>query len=107
MAFKDFQHIYNEQYSGNCAWCGITLNRVMKNPDKSMGDHWRPRSKGGADSTLPCCPKCNTSRGNKTPMDFIRHCRENRSDIWKRMVKWHHGGKNDLSRMVQRVRDKR
>lgn len=105
MGYADFQHIYNDFYPYNCAWCGDDLTKKMKNPDQSMGDHWKPRSKGGVDATLPCCPNCNSTRQAKSPLTFIRYCKECRKDIWRKMIQWHFRGRNELSSMVQRVRD--
>ena len=76
----------------------------MENADNSTGDHHLPRSRGGK-TTLTCCQECNSARGNKQPMIFLRWAKQNRRDLWRRIEKWHYNGKNTLSNKVQKVRD--
>ena len=47
-----------------CSYC----DGAIPNWRRSVGDHVVPISKGGADvleNLVPCCPVCNTSKGNR------------------------------------------
>lgn len=57
-------------YFGNrCRYCGT---------DKKLGmDHMIPLSRGGsawASNLVPCCNRCNRSKGSKTFLEFISQC---------------------------------
>lgn len=56
-----------EAHGGRCAYCGAKQKLCM--------DHVHPLSKGGAhdtDNILPACKRCNTSKGNKTILMWLR-----------------------------------
>ena len=56
---------------GKCWYCGIQLD-----PTKNLTfDHFVPKSAGGnstADNLVPCCAKCNASKGSRSVEDFRR-----------------------------------
>ena len=52
-----------------CAYCGNTI----EDGAKLTLDHLKPHSKGGlntASNLVTCCPRCNSSRGNRTVRSF-------------------------------------
>jgi 5-methylcytosine-specific restriction endonuclease McrA len=54
-----------------CYWCGI----ITKGDDITV-DHYVPINKGGThtwDNIVPACRKCNSSKGDKLPMDYIAY----------------------------------
>lgn len=54
-------------FSNKCAYCDEPLNKTHQ-------EHFTPLSKGGGytkNNIIPACPKCNQSKGNKNPLDWL------------------------------------
>lgn len=85
------QDVLIARYGSGCYYCGTKLISnaefwVLKpNSDGSIGvpcgfsapnfDHQIPKSRGGShkkDNLVPCCPRCNSSKGALTPAEFKR-----------------------------------
>lgn len=57
-----------ELHGTNCHYCGRAEVRTV--------DHIVPKSKGGSDrmsNLVPCCRRCNTSKGTKDYDDFLEY----------------------------------
>ena len=66
---------------GRCWYCGATAKGL---------DHIKPRSQGGSnhpDNLIPCCARCNKSKGTKTTEEF------------RRFVQWRTFGAPNFSRI--------
>ena len=64
MTGNDF--VLSAPIKGECAYCGA--------PARST-DHVLPRSRGGGDdkaNIVPCCYRCNSSKSNRTPDEWLR-----------------------------------
>jgi uncharacterized protein YdaU (DUF1376 family) len=66
--YRQYRYFVLERDGYKCAYCGsMGVNLQL--------DHVIPRSRGGADdpsNLSACCKPCNTSKGAKTPEEWIR-----------------------------------
>ena len=79
-----------------CTYCGSSWN-----PED---DHVIAEIKGGV-STVPACSACNSSKGVKQLMEWLRWVKENDKYRWKRIVEYNYGRKNKIAQKIQKIRD--
>lgn len=61
-----------ERDGWDCTYCGVTLDGCPDRPKPHI-DHVIPKSRGGTNSKnnkVLACPKCNTSKGARTPQEW-------------------------------------
>jgi 5-methylcytosine-specific restriction endonuclease McrA len=60
-----------DKTGGHCSYCGLVLN-----PFRNFSvDHVIPQSKGGTDdfdNLVPACRHCNSSKNNRSPVEYGR-----------------------------------
>jgi 5-methylcytosine-specific restriction endonuclease McrA len=81
---------------GICTYCGSSWN--------TEDDHIKAKSKGGV-STTPACKACNTSKGSKGLMEWLRWVKKNDVYRWNRIERKNHNGKSEIAQKVHIVRD--
>ena len=81
-----------------CIYCG-SKREIQE-------DHVRAKSKGGV-TTVPSCKKCNTSKGNKPVMEWLRWVKKNDKYRWTRIVIFNKNKRNDISRKVRKIREEK
>ena len=79
-----------------CTYCGSIWN--------IEDDHVIAASKGGV-STVTACTTCNSSKGDKSLMDWLRWIKINDKYRWNRMVNHNYGRKNTIAQKIQKIRD--
>lgn len=79
-----------------CRYCGSTWY--------TEEEHVRARSKGGRE-TVAACKSCNTSKGSKALMQWLRYIKKNNPYKWRRIREYNRGKKNPIAKKVQKVRD--
>ena len=80
-----------------CTYCGSS--RCMTD------DHIQARKKGGS-TTTPACQACNSSKGDKALMEWLRWVKENDPYRWRRIKKHNKNKKNKIAQKVHKIRDK-
>lgn len=66
--YRKFRDLVLGRDGHTCVYCGVTGVPLQL-------DHVIPRSRGGADTPdnlVACCRPCNTSKGAKTPEEWVR-----------------------------------
>jgi 5-methylcytosine-specific restriction endonuclease McrA len=66
-------HHIRMRFGWCCAACGAQLDDA-----KGHIDHFEPLARGGKEATwnlIPLCVKCNTSKGAKDPLEWLRRKR--------------------------------
>ncbi len=82
--------------NNNCTYCGSIRN--------IQDDHVIAKVKGGK-TTVPACRTCNTSKGDKPLMEWLRWIKENDKYRWSRIETFNYGRRNDIAVKVQKIRD--
>jgi 5-methylcytosine-specific restriction endonuclease McrA len=76
---EDIQRLYENQ-KGCCAYCG---NILVKGKRKTHIDHVRPLVQGGSNSIeniAIACAKCNLSKGDRTPEEWVNRWYQRSAD---------------------------
>jgi len=81
---------------GVCIYCGSS-------EDIQRG-HLIAPSKGGK-KEVPACAKCNTSKGDKALMEWLRWVKENRPERWESFVDHNKGKRGEVAQKIHKVRD--
>lgn len=66
-SYRKFRDLVLGRDGYTCVYCGVTGTSLQL-------DHVIPRSRGGADTPdnlVACCKRCNTSKGAKTPEEWM------------------------------------
>jgi len=79
-----------------CIYCG-SMEKIHKG-------HLIAPSKGGA-KTVSACEKCNTSKGKKALMDWLRWVKKNREERWELIVEHNKGKRTRVARKINKVRN--
>lgn len=79
-----------------CTYCGSTWTPTQ--------DHVRAKIKGGI-TTVPACKRCNSSKGDKQLMQWLRWLKKNDRYRWGKIRNHNFGRRNTIALKIQRVRD--
>ena len=79
-----------------CIYCG-------SNEDINKG-HLIAPSKGGK-KTVSACKICNSSKGDKALMEWLRWVKENKSERWESIITHNKGKRNDVAQKIHKIRD--
>ncbi|MBT9147289.1 MAG: hypothetical protein DDT32_01043 [Syntrophomonadaceae bacterium] len=79
-----------------CMYCGSSRKIVL--------EHIIARSKGGV-KTVPACEACNSSKGTKALMEWLRWIKSNNPYRWRRIRNYNKGKSSDIARKVQKIVD--
>jgi len=90
--------VRDEGPGSECIYCGSTEN--------VQEGHIIAPSKGGQ-KPVSACEKCNTSKGKKALMDWLRWVKENRGEQWEQMVKANEGKRSEVARKIHKIRDEK
>ncbi|MHA1840159.1 MAG: HNH endonuclease [Candidatus Ranarchaeia archaeon] len=78
-----------------CYYCGSTRHIEE--------EHVRPESRGGV-STVQACQKCNRSKGDKTPAEWLDWLTKNDRPHWRRIAAYQKGKRSPFAQMVRKRR---
>lgn len=78
-----------------CSYCGSSW--IIEN------DHYRAHSRGGV-TTVPSCMRCNRSKGDKTPTEWLDYFMENDSYRFRKIVENQKGRRSLFAKLVRRRR---
>ncbi len=81
-----------------CTYCGSTWQPKM--------DHVIAKIKGGV-ATVPACKKCNSSKGDKPLMQWLRWIKKKDKYRWNKIRNHNYGRKNAIALKIQKVRDEK
>jgi len=79
-----------------CIYCG-SLEDINKG-------HLIAPSKGGK-KTVSACSKCNSSKGNKALMEWLRWVKNNKPERWESIVSHNKGLRNEVAKKIHKIRD--
>lgn len=79
-----------------CTYCGSSWTPTQ--------DHVIARIKGGK-ATVPACSRCNSSKGDKPLMKWLRWLKQNDKYRWEHVRDYNYGRINPIAKKVQKVRD--
>jgi len=79
-----------------CIYCGST--------EDIQQAHIIAPSKGGK-MPVPACPICNSSKGDKALMEWLRWVKENRPERWEEIVAHNKGKRSLVARKIHKIRD--
>ena len=93
---RKINKVRDEGQGDECIYCGSTEN--------VQEGHIIAPSKGGQ-KPVSACEKCNTSKGKKALMDWLRWVKENRKEQWGEMVKANEGKRSEVAQKIHKIRD--
>ena len=93
---RKINKVRDEVPGDECIYCGSTEN--------VQEGHIIAPSKGGQ-KPVSACEKCNTSKGKKALMDWLRWVKENREEQWEQMVKANEGKRSEVAQKIHKIRD--
>lgn len=79
-----------------CVYCGSTENLHKA--------HLIAPSKRGL-KPVSACQYCNTSKGNKALMEWLRWTKKNRPERWESIAAFNKGKRGEVPKKVQKIRD--
>ena len=79
-----------------CTYCGSTRN--IEN------DHVRAKTKGGV-TTVPACKACNTSKGTKPLMEWVRYVKANNHYRFRRMCMRNKNKRNNIALKINKIKN--
>ena len=79
-----------------CIYCGSTEDIQLA--------HIIAPSKGGK-MPVPACPTCNSSKGDKALMEWLRWVKENRPERWEEIITHNKGKRSVVARKIHTIRD--
>jgi len=79
-----------------CIYCGSTRSLHK--------GHLIAPSKGGQ-KPVSACETCNTSKGDKALMEWLRWVKKNKSEQWLSIIAFNKGKRGEVPRKVQKIRD--
>jgi len=79
-----------------CTYCGSSR--------KIVEEHVKAKSKGGA-KTVPACLACNSSKGDKALMEWLRWIKRNDQYRWRQIRNYNKGKSSDIAKKVQKIED--
>ena len=82
--------------NNECTYCGSSWH--------IQDDHVIAQSKGGV-RTVPACANCNTSKGDKPLMEWLRWMKVNDRYRWDRILSYNYRKRHDIALKVQQIRD--
>ncbi len=80
----------------HCIYCGSTRSLHK--------GHLIAPSKGGQ-KPVSACGTCNTSKGKKALMEWLRWVKKNKADQWEEIIAFNKGKRGEVPKKVQKIRD--